>query len=62
TTVSGRGSTFADGSARGEDFYMATSGDIDLATREDFFMATDTNCTSHLTFRSADEAVSTSRA
>ncbi len=30
-----------DASVRGEDFYLATSGDIDLATREDFFMATD---------------------
>jgi hypothetical protein len=38
-----------DGSARGEDFYMATRGefllaireDLEVATREDFFMATD---------------------
>ena len=26
---------------QGEDLYMATSGDIPLATHEDFFMATD---------------------
>jgi hypothetical protein len=30
-----------DASARGEDFYLATSGDLDVATREDFLMATD---------------------
>lgn len=38
-----------DGSARGEDVYMATRGDLclairedlEVATREDFFMATD---------------------
>jgi len=48
-TVSGRGTTVVDGSARGggfsaatrEDFLLATRGDLDLATREDFFMATD---------------------
>ena len=48
-TVSGRGTTVVDGSARGGDSYMATReeiflairGDPDLATREDFFMATD---------------------
>ena len=28
--------------ARGGDFYLATSGDLDLATTEDFFTATDT--------------------
>jgi hypothetical protein len=28
---------------RGEDFYMATSEDIDVATREDFFMAMDSS-------------------
>ncbi len=50
-TVSGRGTFLVDGSARGEDFYMATRedfslairGDLEVATREDFFMATDTN-------------------
>jgi hypothetical protein len=39
-----------DGSARGEDFYLATRGDfslatrgdLEVATREDFFMAMDT--------------------
>jgi hypothetical protein len=49
-TVSGRGTSLVDGSARGGDFYVATRGDISLAirgdlhmaTREDFFMATDT--------------------
>ena len=41
-TVSGRGTTRVDASARGEDFYVATSGDFRLATRGDFFMATDT--------------------
>ena len=49
-TVSGRGTFLVDGSARGEDFYMATRedfslairGDLEVATREDFFMATDT--------------------
>ncbi|HML00148.1 MAG TPA: hypothetical protein VK428_08175 [Acidimicrobiales bacterium] len=53
-TVSGRGTTVVDGSARGGDLYMATReekflairGDIGLATREDFFMATDNICTS----------------
>ena len=48
-TVSGRGTFLVDGSARGEDFYMATRedfslairGDLEVATREDFFMATD---------------------
>ena len=40
-TVSGRGTTRVDASARGEDFYVATSGDFCLATRGDFFMATD---------------------
>jgi hypothetical protein len=48
-TVSGRGTSLVDGSARGGDFYVATRGDISLAirgdlhmaTREDFFMATD---------------------
>ncbi len=48
-TVSGRGTTVVDGSARGggssvatrEDFFLAIRGDLDLATREDFFMATD---------------------
>ena len=51
-TVSGRGTTVVDGSARGGDLYMATReekflairGDIGLATREDFFMATDREC------------------
>ena len=50
TTVSSRGVCPVDGSARGEDFYLATRGDIylatrgdmNLATRGDFFMATDT--------------------
>ena len=50
TTVSSRGTVWVDASARGEDFYLATSGDFylatsgdhDLATRGDFFMATDT--------------------
>ena len=49
-TVSGRGTSRVDASARGEDFYVATSGDfclatrgdLELATRGDFFMATDT--------------------
>ena len=48
-TVSGRGTTPVDASARGGDFQLATSGDnrlatngdIDVATREDFFMAMD---------------------
>jgi len=50
TTVSSRGTTPVDASARGEDLYLAirgdiylaTSGDKNLATRGDFFMATDT--------------------
>src|ERR1700733_6973224 len=42
TTASSRGTVWVDASARGEDFYLATSGDHDLATRGDFFMATDT--------------------
>jgi transposase len=50
TTVSSRGVFPVDGSARGEDFYLATRGDFYLATRGDmnlatcgdFFMATDT--------------------
>ncbi|MDA8075156.1 MAG: hypothetical protein M0Z40_07980 [Actinomycetota bacterium] len=41
-----------DGSARGEDVYMATredfslatSGDLEVATREDFLMAMDSVC------------------
>jgi hypothetical protein len=49
TTVSSRGVFPVDGSARGEDFYLAirgdfylaTRGDMNLATRGDFFMATD---------------------
>jgi hypothetical protein len=49
-TVSGRRTFLVDGSARGEDVYMATRGDIllairgdlEVATREDFLMATDT--------------------
>jgi hypothetical protein len=49
TTVSSRGVSPVDGSARGEDFYrairgdfyLATRGDMNLATRGDFFMATD---------------------
>jgi len=48
-TVSGRRTFLVDGSARGEDVYMATRGDIllairgdlEVATREDFLMATD---------------------
>ncbi len=36
------GSLPADTTARGGDFYLATSEDLDLATSEDFFMATDT--------------------
>ena len=47
--VSSRGIFPVDGSARGEDFYLATRGDfslatrgdLEVATREDFFMATD---------------------
>ena len=47
--VSSRGIFLVDGSARGEDFYLATRedfflairGDLEVATREDFFMATD---------------------
>jgi hypothetical protein len=43
-----------DGSARGEDIYMAaredfslaTRGDLEVATREDFLMATDIACSS----------------
>jgi len=53
TTVSSRGTTQVDTSARGEDFYLAirgdiylaTSGDLNLATRGDFFMATDNDRT-----------------
>jgi hypothetical protein len=49
TTVSSRGVSPVDGSARGEDFYLAirgdlylaTRGDMNLATCGDFFMATD---------------------
>jgi hypothetical protein len=45
-----RGTLLVDGSARGEDFYLATSADfplamredLEVATREDFFMAMDT--------------------
>jgi hypothetical protein len=59
TTVSSRGTVWVDASARGEDFYLATSGDFylatsgdhDLATRGDFFMATDRSwevCQKHL--------------
>jgi hypothetical protein len=52
TTVSIRGVFPVDGSARGEDFYLAirgdfylaTRGDMNLATRGDFFMATDSRC------------------
>jgi hypothetical protein len=40
-TVSDRGSFLVDASAKGEDFYVATRGDLELATREDFYMATD---------------------
>jgi hypothetical protein len=40
-TVSGRRAPKVDASARGGDFYMATSGDFFAATRGDFFMATD---------------------
>jgi hypothetical protein len=48
-TVSGWGTFVVDGSARGEDIYMAaredfslaTRGDLEVATREDFLMATD---------------------
>src|SRR5579875_3076750 len=40
-TVSGRGTTVVDGSARGEGFSVATREDFSLATREDFFMAAD---------------------
>jgi len=40
--VSSRGTFLVDGSARGEDFYLATSADFPLAMREDFFMAMDT--------------------
>ena len=47
--VSSRGIFPVDGSARGEDFYLATRGDfslatrgdLEVATREDFFMAMD---------------------
>jgi len=49
TTVSDRGASLVDGSARGEDVYMATRedfslvtrGDLEVATRDDFFMAMD---------------------
>lgn len=40
-TVSGRRALRVDASVRGGDFYLATSGDIDVATRGDFLMATD---------------------
>ena len=51
-TVSGRGTTPVDASARGGDFQLATTGDfqmairgdLELATHGDFFMATDTHC------------------
>ena len=33
-----------DAQTRREDFYVATNGDILLATREDFFMAMDKRC------------------
>ena len=36
-TVTGQGTRRGGCSTRGEDFYMATSEDIDVATREDFF-------------------------
>ncbi len=50
--VSSRGIFPVDGSARGEDFYLATRGDfssatrgdLEVATREDFFMAMDRGC------------------
>ena len=50
-TVSGRRTFVVDGSARGEDVYMATRedfslatrGDLDVATREDFLMAMDSS-------------------
>ena len=38
--VSSRGIFPVDGSARGEDFYLATRGDFSLATREDLEVAT----------------------
>ena len=38
--VSSRGIFPVDGSARGEDFYLATRGDFSLATRGDFSLAT----------------------
>ncbi len=40
-TVATRRTPVVDASERGGDFYMATREDIDLATREDFLMATD---------------------
>ena len=54
-TVSGRGTFPVDGSARGEDFYVATRedillairGDLEVATREDFLMAMDTGALRH---------------
>lgn len=39
-TVSGRGTFPVDGSARGEDFYVATREDISLAIRGDLEVAT----------------------
>lgn len=38
--VSSRGTFLVDGSARGEDFYLATSEDFPLAMREDLEVAT----------------------
>jgi hypothetical protein len=44
-TVTGQGTRSVDAQTRSEDFYTATSADILLATREDFFMATDIRAT-----------------
>jgi hypothetical protein len=40
-TVATRRTPAVDVSERGEDFYLAIREDIELATREDFFMAMD---------------------
>jgi hypothetical protein len=54
--VSSRGTFLVDGSARGEDFYLATSADFPLAMREDFFMAMDTGVRSSPPLSSAKTA------
>ena len=42
-TVDTPGTPVVDASERSENFYLANREDIELATREDFFMAMDSN-------------------